>query len=150
MAVEAGTAWPDGLRYVNGFWGGSRDGYLLVSDSNYDWGQGLREVAEWRQEHHTPLAVWYFGSDPTLPRQPLEHVPLHDSARYPPERMNDLPRLVPDRYLAVGVSLLYGYPLTESHRRAAAYLRGKRPIARTGTFLIYDLSGETAADAAQP
>jgi len=138
MAVESVGVWPDGLRYVNGFWGGADRGYLLVSDSNYDWGQGLPELAEWRRRRGEPVAVWYFGSDPSVERQSLELVPLHG---WPPDQVTP-PHGLPGRYLAVGVTLLYGHPLTEAHRRAATYLRTKRPVARTGTFLIYDLSSE--------
>ena len=32
---------------------------LCVSDGNYDWGQGLPELAAWQRAHHdAPLAVW--------------------------------------------------------------------------------------------
>ena len=41
--------WPDAIRYTNELWGNTDRGYLYVSDSNFDWGQGLPELAEWQQ-----------------------------------------------------------------------------------------------------
>mgnify|MGYP006273370671 CR=1 FL=1 len=49
MAIDAAMVWPDALRFVNPFWGGIRDGYRAVSDSNYDWGQGMPELERWRE-----------------------------------------------------------------------------------------------------
>ena len=83
------------------------------------------------------LDVWYFGTDPALQHLPFRSVPLHI---LPIERPDDVPALVPGRYLAVSTTLLYGMATdTEANRHAAAFLRGCRPVARTMTFLIYDL-----------
>lgn len=132
--------WPHGLTYINPFWGGSREGYRLLSDSNYDWGQGLKELAEWqqRQNEDTPLYVWYFGSDPLVKRLPVRYVPLHDAKIGQPD---DVERLVGDGRLAVGVTLLHGMVCdTPAHWKALDYLRRRQPIARTTTFFIYDLT----------
>src|SRR5262249_15344531 len=40
----AARVWPDGVCYTNACWGGTAQGYLVLSDSNYDWGQGLKEL----------------------------------------------------------------------------------------------------------
>src|SRR5262249_39113375 len=78
MAVSAASIWPDGLRYTNEFWGGSSEGYRLLSDSNYDWGQGLKELVGWQERNNAgPLDVWYFGADPACNRAPLQVFPLH-------------------------------------------------------------------------
>src|SRR5262249_21047025 len=75
IGVESARVWPHGLCYVNDLWGGTEEGYRLVSDSNYDWGQGLPELAEWQRDHGGgPLDVWYFGADPDLKRLPLRRV----------------------------------------------------------------------------
>ena len=50
-AVAAVRVWPEALCYTNAAWGGTRTGYRLLSDSNYDWGQGLLELAQWREGH---------------------------------------------------------------------------------------------------
>jgi hypothetical protein len=136
MCLGSLDAWPDGLRYVNELWGARKPGYEIVSDSNYDWGQGLPELAAWKSQHGVAdLDVWYFGTDPRLTH--FHALPLHVLPMGSPD---DVRERVSGRHLAVGTSILYGYGLTESHRRAAAYLRTCQPIGRTGTFLIFDFT----------
>src|SRR5262249_32407359 len=43
-AVAALAVWPRGQCYANELWGGTARAYRYVSDSNYDWGQGLKEL----------------------------------------------------------------------------------------------------------
>jgi hypothetical protein len=142
-AAAAILVWPHGLCYVNELWGGTRTGYRCLSDSNYDWGQGLKELAAWRQAHHLKvLDVWYFGSDPALKMLPLRSVPLHLPAAGP---ACNVPDRVAGRYLAASTTLVYGNSTgTAEHRRAAAYLQSLQPVDRTTTFLIYDLAPEKA------
>jgi hypothetical protein len=131
--------WPNGLAYVNEFWGGTSRGYLRVSDSNYDWGQGLKQLAPWQQDQGlSSLQLWYFGTDPAVNRLPLRVVRLHELPLRGPE---DVAAVVDGQYLAVSAMLLYGsYARTEAHRQAVAFLRSQRPIARTTTFFIYDFT----------
>lgn len=144
-AVAACRVWPEGLCYVNELWGGTPQGYLLLSDSNYDWGQGVKELAQWRRdcgiEH---LDVWYFGTDPTANTAPLRLLPLHV---LPLTKPDDVRVFAQGRYLAVGTTLLYGTTTLEpAHRQAVEFFRHQQPVARTSTFLIYDL-GERLARA---
>src|SRR5262249_11164016 len=115
--------------------------YLLLSDSNNDWGQGLPELARWQHQHEgTPLDVWYFGSDPRVYRLPMHVMPLHLLPIRGPE---DVRAQVQGHYLAVSTTLLYGTPTNlPGHRGAAAFLRSRTPVARTATFLIYDFTGD--------
>jgi hypothetical protein len=140
MLFTAVTAWPDGISYTNGLWGPADRGYLLATDSNYDWGQGLYELAAWQRAGGVgTIDVAYFGMDPTL--KSLDMRPI------------ELPAISPDngppRKLAVSTTLLSLGPLDnlEPVRR----LKARTPCARTRTFLIYDLSATgspsgTAAD----
>jgi hypothetical protein len=140
MALASAAAWPNGLCYVNALWGGPEDGYRLVGDSNYDWGQGVPELAEWRSRHpEGGLEVWYFGTDPRLAQVAATPVKLHD---LPLERPEDVPRFLHGRRLAASASLVYGQGLTDASRRAAEFLRRQTPIDRTTTFLIYDIDPE--------
>jgi hypothetical protein len=139
---SAAAVWPNGLAYVNEFWGGTARGYRYVSDSNYDWGQGLKELARWQQEQGLPsLQVWYFGTDPLVTRLPMRVLPLHVLPLTKPE---DVAVLVEGHYLAVSTTLLYGVTSTEPHHHAVAFLRTQRPIARTTTFFIYDFTHQLA------
>jgi hypothetical protein len=114
---------------------------VYVSEANYDWGQGLRELARWEREQGlSTLDVWYFGTDPLMKRLPLHEVPLHVLPVTKPE---DVTAQLRSRYLAVSTTLLYGAATnTTSHQRAAAFLRTHRPVARTQTFLIFDFGRE--------
>jgi hypothetical protein len=140
--LAAATIWPNWLCYVNEFWGGTDRGYLCLSDSNYDWGQGVPELARWRATHPgLPLDVWYFGTDPLLERLPVRNLPLH---ALPIERPRDVLAEVRGHYLAASTTLLYGSYAQGAQgnamRNAAEFLRGRQPAARTTTFLIYDFT----------
>ncbi len=146
--IAAAAIWPNWLCYVNEFWGGTERGYLCLSDSNYDWGQGVPELARWRSAHpRPPLDVWYFGTDPLLERLPVRDLPLH---ALPIERPEDVVARVQGHYLAASTTLLYGSYAQGTQgnamRNAADFLRGREPVARTTTFLIYDFTqpAETA------
>jgi hypothetical protein len=139
--VATATVWPNWLCYTNEFWGGTSRGYLCLSDSNYDWGQGLPELARWQRSHAgLPMDVWYFGTDPLLEELPVRRLPLHD---LPVKNGDDVVALTGGHYLAASTTLLYGSYARgdqgEAMRRAAAFLRGLRPVARTTTFFIYDV-----------
>lgn len=150
LAVAA-SVWPDGIRFVNRAWGGTGGGYRLVSDSNYDWGQGLPELDTWHASAGRPaLAVWYWGADPALLHGPWLPVALHEAPWRPAGSLHAFLR---GRYLAVSTTLLFGGVLTgnrpvapavESARRQAAAVRAwlaAQPVAaRTSTFLIYDFT----------
>jgi hypothetical protein len=141
MAWGAVTVWPDGLCFVNELWGGTKHGYVYVSDANYDWGQGVKELARWQRRHGLDdLDVWYFGSDPQMNKLPIHHMPFH---LIPLSGPDDVVTLVRGHYLAVSTSMLYGtISDSPSSRLAATYLRGRRPAGRTATFVIYDFTKE--------
>jgi hypothetical protein len=130
--------WPHGLCHVNELWGGTRGGYVHVSDANYDWGQGLKELRRWQREQGLQtLDVWYFGTDPAC-RHPSVHL-----VECCAEKVNgpaDVLSQIQGRYLAVSTTLLYGNMLNSpGAARALGYFRTLQPVARTATFLIYDL-----------
>jgi hypothetical protein len=71
MAWSAGEVWavyPQTLAYFNEFAGGPRNGYHILVDSSYDWGQDLPAVEKWvarraGQPGPKPPAYFsYFGS----------------------------------------------------------------------------------------
>ncbi|MBI2514983.1 glycosyltransferase family 39 protein [Candidatus Wolfebacteria bacterium] len=68
--METLFAYPYFLSYFNQFGGGTLNGYRYVTDSNYDWGQDLKRLAEWVHEKNNDndydndidkIAVDYFG-----------------------------------------------------------------------------------------
>jgi hypothetical protein len=142
-SISAVFVWPEGLCYTNEAWGDTEQGYLYLSDSNYDWGQGLKELAAWQKEHNdAKLDVWYFGADPTLDRLPMRHLPLHI---WPITKPEDVLPIVQGNYVAVSTTLLYGMVAdSPAHRAAQAFYLSHQPASRTSTFLIYDFR-ETAS-----
>lgn len=134
--VTAIRTWPDGLSYANELWGGKERAYLLLSDSNYDWGQGVYELRTWaRDQGLSQLDVWYFGTDPGINQAPLRNVPLHQGT----SGDNPLAR-VQSRFLAASTTMVYGSARwNPTHARVAGFLAAQRPVARTTTYLIYDL-----------
>jgi hypothetical protein len=138
-AYSAWSLWPDALVFVNRFWGGSAAGYRLVSDSDYDWGQGIPALRRWRAEHDiTPLSLWYFGTDPRAAQPPLQLLRLHAMPLDSPESVL---AALHGQVLAVSTTLLYGAAEARDNdalRHAVAVLRARAPIDRVGTFLIYD------------
>jgi hypothetical protein len=148
---EALRTWPDGLRYINPVWNSESAGYRWISDSNYDWGQGLPELRRWQAAHSgDPLAVWYFGSDPAVRTGPWEHV---NEGRNVVDQAAHVRRRLQDGLVAVSTTLLYGAYLPDEPavRELRDTLISSVPIDRTSTFLIYDLRSagrHHAADAA--
>src|SRR5262249_15612141 len=121
-------------------------GYWCLSDSNYDWGQGLKELAAWRQRHNLDsVDVWYFGTDPTLRTPGFHYLPLH---QLPIREPQDVASRAQGRYLAVSTTLRFGsYGMTKQDadpvtalQRAAEILRSCQPVDRTTTFFIYDFT----------
>jgi hypothetical protein len=134
-ALSAATIWPHGLCYTNELWGGTAEGYHVLSDSNYDWGQGLPELARWQELSGLPsMDVWYYGTDPALFRLPLRELPWNALAARGVERLRACLR---GRFFAASTTMLYG---ASSNDPAARFLRSCNPVARTTTFLIYDFT----------
>jgi hypothetical protein len=124
--------WPDGIGFTNAAWGGTRQGFFLLSDSNYDWGQGIPELERWRQARGLKrIGVLYYGTDPAIARP--EFLALTARNFSIPE-MPALARREGFRYIAAGTTVVYGV------FEFAVPLRKLRPVARTRTFLIYDVN----------
>jgi len=142
MAVQAVAVWPHGILHVNALWGGTADGYRLVSSSNYDMGQGMPELERWQQANGIEkLTLWYFGTDARAERANLQLWPLD----YHPQNEQQFLDRVKGQYLAIGTTVLYGgYAATLCNERecnpAIGLLRKKQPMAKVGTFLIFDFT----------
>ena len=62
MIVVALTAFPFYLSYYNALGGGTTNGYLIATDSNYDWGQDLYRLKNYVDAHDIQkIALDYFG-----------------------------------------------------------------------------------------
>jgi hypothetical protein len=136
--VAAARVWPEALCYTNAAWGGTRTGYRLLSDSNYDWGQGLPELDQWREKQAIEtIDLWYFGTDPRASLPPFRALPLHLNEWLPGQSPGEIVR---GKCVAVSTTLLYGAYAKKSERGRAAveFFLAQPPTARTTTFFIYD------------
>ena len=131
------AVWPNALCFTNALWGGTEQGYKYLADSNYDWGQGLPELADWERTHSaTELDVWYFGNDPAASKLPIRILPYSEFT----EANVNIASRMKGRYLAVSANLLYGAPYQETFRDTVKRLRQLEPASRTSTFFIYDFT----------
>lgn len=70
-------SFPDYLAYSNEVWGGPANTYRVLTDSNVDWGQGLKATKRYLDRHHiTDCWLAYFGSaDPDYYQIPCKLLP---------------------------------------------------------------------------
>jgi 4-amino-4-deoxy-L-arabinose transferase-like glycosyltransferase len=62
LITETLCAWPNYISFFNTPSGGQRGGFALLGDSNLDWGQDLKPLLEWHQQHPgVPIFLHYFG-----------------------------------------------------------------------------------------
>ena len=131
-------AGPDALCYTNEFWGGTRSGWRYLSDSNYDWGQGLMELLQWRDSHGGgDVDVWYFGLDPRANVPPLHMLPLSEEGFVQARPWEEIFR---GKRVAVSTTVLYGTYLNPTGLSAVEWLKQHKPADRTTTFFIYDFT----------
>lgn len=138
VAFAALSAWPNEICYTNELWGGTTQGYLYLSDSNYDWGQGVGELERWRQSHRVKLLdVWYFGRDPQIGDSGFRSDRI-EQMTFP--SAEDVRNWLQGKMLAVSTTMLYGEIRSPAGLEMMNYLRTQRPVARTTTFLIFDFT----------
>ena len=141
MAIPAGLCWPEGLTFINAFWGGADNGYRLLSDSNYDWGQGLLELDQWCKKTNThDLKIWYFGKDPRSSER-TDFIAPQSKEWNSPEEVEEYFR---GSRVAVSTSI-YSMGAAKDSRLATivAVLYRHEPVDRTRTFFIYDFRTPT-------
>ncbi len=128
---------PDGLRYTNDFWGQKPGPQNLVSDSNYDWGQGLLELAEKSlpiARAGQPVWVLYWGADPRVNHFPLRRLVPIDQGISSEETLT---KWLSGRSIAVSATVLNGPPLPPPYEVVRKYFRNQVPDQQLGCFTIY-------------
>ncbi len=99
--AETAFAYPYFLSYFNEFAGGTINGYRIVDDSNYDWGQDLKRLVTFVEEHDIQkIAVDYFGGG--NPKYYLGDKEVDWSSKQGDPRSQGI------HYLAVSVNTLEG------------------------------------------
>ncbi|HOZ16395.1 MAG TPA: glycosyltransferase family 39 protein [Candidatus Portnoybacteria bacterium] len=60
--ISSLLSFPYYLTYFNELAGGNKNGHVYVTDSNLDWGQDLKRLAEWVEKNNIPkIYIDYFG-----------------------------------------------------------------------------------------
>ena len=130
LAWNTYSIYPHYLSSFNGLIGGPDHGHEWLIDSNIDWGQDLKGLAQWLHERKDPLVkMAYFGLDDRDYRNIT-----WDELKCGPQ-----PGLI-----AISVNRLVGFDLNDS--ACSAWLRGHKPIAKIGySIFIYNISEESIA-----
>jgi tetratricopeptide (TPR) repeat protein len=141
LALSTLIAWPNYLSFFNELIGGSRNGYKVLLDSNVDWGQDLKGLKRWMDDHGVPRVQFlYFGIyNAAVPRYyginaiflPGSWVGTHDLARDNPALPN---------YLALSVNHLYGFFRRTGDEEFVKPFRKLQPVAKIGQSIwIYKM-----------
>ena len=130
---------PHYLAYFNELAGGPDNGYRFLADSNTDWGQGLRALARYQQEHHlgpVRLSVFTF-LDPAAYGVVYEPIaPMRGAAPVLPRRFNPAPGLY-----AISATTLDGVPLPLPS--TFDWFRHREPLARVAhAIFIYEVTAD--------
>lgn len=136
------VAFPNFLAYFNECAGGSHNGYHILADSNYDWGQDLPALAalQRRNPQFNNLAFSYFGTTPPevygISYRPVAGFGLMHQA--PPPDFTTF-----TGYLAISATELVGGPAYNGALHGCDYrpLLKLQPVARAGqTIFVYHIS----------
>ncbi len=132
--------WPHTLCYTNLAWGDTKDGYYHVSEANYDWGQGIKELRQWQEQNDiNNVDLWYFGTDNNCLKLPGIRMVFPHVKEQAFKNSDEFVNHVRGRYLAVGTTILYG-PYVSMDVVPMKLLHEMEPVDRTQTFLIYDFT----------
>lgn len=129
LVLHAGMMYPNFLASFSTLVGGPANGARYLTDSNLDWGQDLRRLQRWLEDHNIPfVSITYFG------QTPMEYY-LNDF-RYLPQT-NEAERIASlDGWAAISATPLFG---SDEY----AWLRARTPDARVGySLFLYDLRKE--------
>ncbi len=130
LLVESLAIYPHYLAFFNVLSGGPSNGPSLLVDSNLDWGQDVKKLKRYMDQHAIPrVCIAYFGTaDLTYNRVSFDWL-ANDRAEA--EAMSR------HCVLAVSATLLEGVYLADD---SFAWLRERQPTARVGySIYVYDL-----------
>jgi len=136
---------PDYISHFNFTLGGPKQGIKYLGDSNLDWGQGLKQLAQWwEKEGKPPLTLSYFGSGS----------PEYYGIRYqgclmatPVERGGEMisAENTGKEYFALSATNLQGIYLGH-YSRPFGYFLSIKPVKICGSSIyIYDISDDYKA-----
>jgi hypothetical protein len=131
--LEFALVCPHYLAFFNQFVGGPRNGYKYLVDSNLDWGQDLKGLKIWMDQHEVQhINLSYFGTaDPAYYKIDCTYLP---GGPFFDDRLVKSPDL--PGYVAVSATNLRGVYFSESSRNIYLGLLETEPVAVIG-YSIY-------------
>lgn len=80
LLLENARIFPYYLSFYNEFYGGSKNGYKVATDSNYDWGQDLKRIKNYLERSHikNPWVEYTWDSEKALDYYQIQRRPLSD------------------------------------------------------------------------
>ena len=132
LAIVTMHIYPHGITYFNELAGGPNQGLRYLADSNLDWGQALRETAEFCHFKGIKMVkLSYFGLD--IPRryfaeQEFELIPPPWEDKY----ARGLKWEPEPGYYAISASLLPGFLFQTKYKDYYENFRKMQPIGRPG------------------
>lgn len=144
LAAEIASVYPYYLSYFNQAAGGPKNGYRFVTDSNADWGQDLKRLALFLEQH------------PEIQKIRLNYFGMADPDYYLPNKFDlwwDAKRPVQEGWYGISTLFLQEslYDLRRSETANYSWLKNKKPAFQVGTsILLYYISAEEASLANNP
>jgi len=131
--MEFALVYPHYLAFFNQFAGGPRNGHKYLVDSNLDWGQDLKGLKSWMDQHEVRhINLSYFGTaDPAYYKIDCTYLPGGAFFDEPLVKDPQLPGFV-----AVSVTNLRGVYFSEGWRNIYRPLLEMEPVAVIG-YSIY-------------
>lgn len=142
LIIETVAVFPSYMSYFNESVGGPKNGYRYVTDSNADWGQDLKRLHSFLDDHPNigAIRVDYFGGGDIKTYIGDKYLMWWDSKRP-----------VEAGWYAISTNFLMGslYDKTKPDKESYRWLKNKKPAFQVGTSIfIYHITPEEAATAA--
>jgi 4-amino-4-deoxy-L-arabinose transferase-like glycosyltransferase len=138
-------AYPHYIAYFGELAGGSANGYRMLGDSNCDWGQELRALAEYlRQENAGPVYLSYFGGvDPFIYGIHYEAIAPGTNAPLQPDTLLDIAH---QSRVLFAISATNRQGIYHRHHDDFLWLDSRTPIKILGhSLFIYDITHDADA-----
>jgi hypothetical protein len=143
-AVSSLRVAPHQLAYFSDLVGGPAEGYKYLSDSNLDWGQDIKNLKQWLEDHNAPSIIYlsYFGN--ASPRywgiryQSVPPGPEVTSDRVPPGTRPEL----------FAISAFHMQGVAADNHDLYRWLYKRTPIAKVGySIFVFDITDDDDARA---
>jgi hypothetical protein len=140
-AVSVGRAHPYYLAYFNELAGGPANGYRLFVDSNLDWGQDVKGVAEYLRSRGNPPVIFSYFGVARPENYGITYTPLGVVSNVELAGTGAQVCAMKDILLAVSATNLQGtyYPDKETF----TWLKSRKPDFTAGySIFVYDLTSD--------